>query len=693
MKTIRPGIRWLYSALTLLFAWPQLCLAEENSAVTLRIETDATLKLTTGPHSLDAVTRDRYFRLYHFPGMYQGEVAATLRQLNLAPGRGTGPYFGDDGGDTLRYGRADTAEGTITAFVEMAQHGKKEHPGSTYAAAGGSFPKQAVADQPGNNAPVPVDPTMKVAHNRAVAPAQHQAAADLLVTWLDRLRSAGAPPPAFFSPVNEPDAGWKSGPSSSLDHAQFVREVALRLRESHPEVRISGPCTAWPYPGENWKRWEASGWERSFIETTGDVVGAYDFHLYTKELWAYGKESPGFRSARKMPTPNLFASLPLGHSEIMEFGKSDVLLDLVQALHLAKWGKPAPPVIISEFGRQGITPQLGPWANDYLYYLYSTTVTRLWMKLMDRPEVALTVPFILPESDPGYGPKRGQALATRPGAPGDLQTTPTPLASWLAIFRDLAGTRLPTYWENASPALARGLFAIACRNATETFVLVHNATPQPLPVTLALASPESWPKGVKIARTKWEGSLPADHLTPTPPDATWRRDGEAREILDTPRLLLAGEETALIRIPNLPEPTRQVVVSRLYAPEFLQTLQSPTEATFTFQIPPEMLKTATRAQLVLGFASPQGPQSNEAHLLLRWDSAKAPTVAPLDLSEGWRQVAIPVTVPVPLENLPSGSWKVRVSADVADLPTDSRIVSARLDIQNEMPISPPSSPE
>lgn len=664
----------------------------ENRA-TLHLETDALLALATGPHATAEVTRDRYFRLYHFPGMYTGDVAAQLRGLRTAPGRGTGPFFGDDGGDSQRFGKGTSADETIGNFVEMAAMASREHPGAPYAAAGGSFPEAPRTGTLNATATAPVDPTMKVAHNRAVKPEDQEFAIGLLTRWLDAMQQAGVPKPGFFSPVNEPDASWKGGPAGPADHAAFARRLALHLKETHPDVLVSGPCTAWPYPGADWKRWAASGWERAFIETTGDMAGAYDFHLYTKDLWAYGPDSPGFQPTRKMPTPNLFASQALGHTETMEFGKAEVLLDLVQALHLAKWKRPAPPVIISEFGRQGITPQLGPWANDFLSNLYAATVTRMWMILMDRPEVALTVPFILPESDPGYGPRRGQALATRPGAPADLTTIRTPLADWLAFFRTFEGERVPARWETGDATLSRGLFAIAVREQDAIQVLLHNAAPDPVDVSLAAKGLPEWPSEARVARVRWEGPEPADHLSPNPEGATWRRDTTDGEILGQPRLRLEAEETALVRLPMSASPSRQVVVSRVYSPEFLQPLEPGTRVSFSFELTPGMLANAKEARLVLGFSAPRGPEQGDIRLRVGWDGAASPVTSPAGIDSGWRHVAVPVAVEVPVEDLKPGKWTVHVE-DGSETPVSgSRLVSARLDVRTERPITPPTSPK
>lgn len=655
----------------------------ERHAV-LHVEPDAVLALQTGPHTARAVTRDRYFRLYHFPGMYTGDVAAGLRALRVAPGRGTGPYFGDNGGDTQRFGLAATPEAGIANFVAMAGRAAMEHPGAPYAAAGGSFP-EAPTETAGSAAAATVDPTMKVAHNRAVKPPDQKTAIDLIITQLDALRSAGVPRPGWFSPVNEPDASWKSGPGGPSDHAKFAREFALRLRERHPDVLLSGPCTAWPYPGGDWKRWTEAGWERAFIEQVGDVAGAYDFHFYTKDLWAYGKESPGYREDRKLATPNLFAGQALGHTEIMDFGTVDVLLDLVQALHLARWGAPAPPVIVSEFGRQGLTPQLGPWANDYLSYLYGTTVTRLWMRFMNRPEISLTVPFILPESDPGYGPRRGQTLATRPGAPEDTQTRTTPLADFIAFFRNFEGERVPTTWEVSDPALARGLFCIATRTGGRLQILLHNATPDEVQVDLRAPGFDPWPGNVRLARMRWDGPIPADHRTPTPADAGWRRDQQATESVPSPLVQLQAEETVLLEIPSPALPTRQVVTRRLYSPIVLQPVDAGRVAELAFEITPEDFIAPTSARLVLGFSAPVGVPN--ARLGVTWSGTDVESPADPGLDAGWRNAVVPVELDVPAKGLKAGTWSVRVRDLEGNLPAGSQIVSARLDLRHDLPIA------
>ncbi len=665
---------------TLLLAAFLALAATAVAAPVLTVEADARLALVAGPHTAAEITRDRYFRLYHFPGMFDDTLAAELRALRAAPARGTGPYLKDHGGDTERLNWTTDAAASADRYAELYRRATNQHPGATHAIAGGSYPTCQPMTKPGA-ANQTTDATMHVSYNRAVAPADFAANADVIAAWFDRLAAAGVSKPRYFAPFNEPDVSWKSGQNLALTHAAFARSVALRLRADHPDVLVSGPCTSWPYPGEKWTRWQANGWERAFIEQAGDVAGAYDFHFYTKEFWAYGKESPGFKPELTQPTPNLHASLWNGHHQLLDFGKGEALLDLTQSLHLAKWGRPSPPVIISEFGRQGITPQLGSWANDYLSYLYGTTVTRLWMMFMDRPEVALTVPFILPVSDAGYGAKRGQALYTRPGAPADMTPQVTPLRDFYGFFRELEGERVPAAWSGLDPRQSVGVFTIAARRGDTLFVLVHNASATPLAFDLQL--PANAAPGGTIQRMRWEGPVPADHRAPTPADGRWRRDLAGTERFTGPRLALAAEETALLRLMLSAPASRQVVVSRHYAPQNLQPIAAGQPAPFTFTLP--AVEKSTAAEIVFTFAAPAGGKPGQS-LVLALNGTALVGRADLGLLAGWRHPVHPFRVAVPPALLKAGLNTFTVSVGESGVPADSQIVSARLELRLEAPI-------
>ena len=659
-------------ALLLLGAAPYALGAAE--AVMLTVEPDTTLTLRAGPHEVTAVDRARYFRTYHPPGMFSDERNAELQALGAPPGRGTGPYFADNGGGVDRLCWHERADTQIANYATFYQRTATLYPGLVHAMAGGSYPNKPTSAE---GTEVVVDATMKVEHKQAVSPEMHGQAAELISRWLGAIGANGGSKPRYFSPLNEPDASWRGTANPPQDYAAFSRVIATRLAADQPDVLVSGPCTAWPYPGANWSRWLNGGWERAFIDTAGDVVGAYDLHFYSQELWAYGTESPGYKAARRQPTANAYDNLFNGHTNLWEFGKQDGLLDLIYAYHQQRWNRPGLPMIISEFGRQGITPQKGPWPNDYLHYLYGTTVTRMWMRFMDRPEVALTVPFILPESDAGYAPQRGQALYTRPDAPADMTLKPTPLREFYRFFRDFSGTRVPLAWAGLDAAQGVGVMAIATREGNELRVLLHNASSRPLGFGLQLPTSPAGP--ARIARMRWEAPLPEDFRARF--TGGWRIDAEAKEVVNPAQIELAGEETALLRIPlTAGQPQARRTVERFYARETIIPLQAKTAVESTLLLPAAPV--GGTAELVLTLAFAEGPaQPLALHLSVNGHALPA-TQTPSFLV-GWRAVVFPLKVALPAALLHSGENRITMAVGGGEaLPAHSYLTTLRIDLSS-----------
>lgn len=648
-------------------------LTTQLQAATLRVQPDVKLELRAGPHSVSDINRQRYFRTYHIPGMFSAERAAEMIALGISPGRGTGPYLAHNGGDSERAGWSPKLEEQFNKYVEFSRKAKKRYPGVPYAMAGGNYPQQKKTNETNNHAQV--DATMVVSHLNGVHPDDFERCIDLIDQWFDAIRQGGGSLPRYFSPLNEPDAAWKISSSPPQDHTDFARQMAIALKKKYPEVKISGPCTAWSHPNTDWSRWFKSGWERRFIETAGDVAGAYDFHFYSKEYWAYSAESPGFNPQNKLASPNLFEGLKNGNPYIWDFGKAEAYLDLIYAHHQATWGTPSLPVIISEFGRQGITPQKGPWASDYLYYLYGTTVTRMWMGFMDRPEIELTVPFILPESDRGHAPQRGQAMYTRPGAPDDMTFEPTPLLEFYEFFQGLEGDRVAIQWENITPAQSIGLFSIAARNGDELQVLLHNALPHPLEMNLD-PGPDASVGKAHISRMRWEGDVPRDYTQKT--DGKWRIDREAKEQVDLSKLILAEEETAIVKIKlSTKQPSRKITCERFYAKQTLQALGGP-PTEFTIDLPENT--TGGNATLVVGISAPNG-FSPAARLAVRINGYDAS--AELGFTQGIRNMLVPIRIGISSDILKSGANTVQFRLNNAVSTNGTKITTARVDINEQ----------
>ena len=109
------------------------------------------------------------------------------------------------------------------------------------------------------------------------------------------------------------------------------------------------------------RRWNEQ--EKSFIDEAGGVVGGYDFHFYSKGCWA------GNTERTELP-PSLMEAQWYGINSVWDYGRVDAYLDLVAAHHMSKWGPKVKPVIITEFGHQSISPQHGPWENEFKPWLY-----------------------------------------------------------------------------------------------------------------------------------------------------------------------------------------------------------------------------------------------------------------------------------------------------------------------------------
>ncbi|QBG46724.1 hypothetical protein EGM51_04675 [Verrucomicrobia bacterium S94] len=523
-------------------------------AATLQIEPNTFITLQAGPHKTAKIDRNIYFRTYHIPGMFDEALAEELRELRISPGRGTGPYFGHNGGDSQRAGWDPDLTEQIRNYVEFYRNADKRYPGAPHALGGGNYPEFTKTE---NRKLYDADASMVDKHRKGIPPEDFEKCADLVYQWLKTLQTDNVTPPRWFSPLNEPDGNWRNSPRPPQDQADFARLLAQKLKTDFPNTGISGPCTAWPHPRGDLRRWTDSGWEKRFVETCGNVAAAYDFHLYSAEQWAL--ENP------RHDSPNFYDSYTNGNPFVWDFGKADAFLDLVYAHHQAFWNEPSLPVIITEFGRQNIFPQKGPWKNDINYYLYGTTVTRIWMQLMQRPEVQLTVPFILPVSDPGYAPQRGQAMYTRNEKGEPVRT---PLYNFYRFFQALEGKRVKFNWQETTPEEQLGLTALPMRSGNRLMVLLHNAFDTEKRIHLKCGSITT----ATAARMRWENK-------------TWRIDLRPQEHIDCSNLTLQPEETVIIYA-DLPAPEKPAnqTIERFYSSTTLQSLQDG-EARITLNLP------------------------------------------------------------------------------------------------------------
>lgn len=637
--------RTIWLVLGALLATLPFCPAQDRAkgrGIKLGLDLTRERVLRVGSWEKAELDRVKYFRCYHFPGMFSEERAADLKAIGAIPGRGTGPWYDDFGGDTLRQAYDPDVDAQNRKYAEMYQRAALRYPGWPHAIAGGRYRK--------------IDRLSEA--EQAIAPECFEAAADTIVNLFTTIKAAGGSAPSYFTPFNEPF--WRAaGEEAMARHHGFVRVLSERMERVHPEVHISGPCTAWFWPEADWQVWE-KGWEKSFIETVGHRVDAYDLHLYSKGYWAWTEKSRGvFDPARQQDEPSLYEGQFNGNHHIWDFGRLEGYLDLFAAHHLRSWGGGQPrPVLVSEFGRQSLYPQMGPWENDFRYFMYMTLVTRFWMAFMERPEVRLAVPFILAESDSGYSPLRGQAIYTRPGAPEDMSLVRTPFHGFYAFFKELKGKRVPLDLVAGAPGDAHYLRRGAYLDGSRVYVLLHNGKGYPRhPLLVSLDGAMGLDRDGEplrvvergIKRLRWEGPVPERVGVPDP-EGTLRIDGESdyERLAAAESILLQGEETAILKMELSGVPAMQGRRTELesYATETVLDIsgRGPHEVAITV---PRWQGEAKAAWLLLGLAREGGFPHNP---VIELNGKELPGVD-LGFSEGIAAFHAPLRVAVKPERL------------------------------------------
>ncbi len=602
MKLVRPLC--LAIALVLTSGCKEKTSTEEKvnkELPTLALDPMAVSSVQSGPHRIGEFERERYFRTYQFPGCFGTEINNEFKALEAPPGRGIGPGFGMEGNPLDDPAAAEEMSRILKRWDGFSKVAQADFPGLAYAMAGGpqSWPKPWLASSSAD-AGQGVEATMRAAAaQKGLQPAFFGAAADAIAEWLSSVRRVGGLLPTYYSVINEPDASHDQIPA----FIDYHRTVAAKLKETAPEVRMTGPCTAWGYPGKDFRRWD-EGWEGRFIDEAGDTIGAYDFHFYSKGYWAFIESSQGWKPELQQDYPSLFAVQKTGVGTIWEFGRLDAFLDMLATRHLARWGGEPPAVIVSEFGRQGIHPQKGPWENEFKSLLYMNTVVRMWMTFFGRPEVELTVPFITPRAGKTDDAMRGQTLYTRPGFPQDDTLVPTPFIPFYQFFKGLDGTRVVAGWENPEQT-PEGIFSLALRDGNKLSVLLHNGREFGSKFEAALALPAEVTL-VEARSLRWEGPLPG-RVDPQPQGRLVFSDriGEWSGASDAFAVAFHGEETLMLvfDLGAMPSPDRQKNVQWQFAA--VPISQTPAGESIAIA-PPHNVPSGANVRLRLGLARDGG---------------------------------------------------------------------------------------
>lgn len=571
--------------------------------VIVNIQAHERRSIRAGELRKSALDRNIYFRSYHMPGLFSEERDMELKELGALPGRGTGPSYASDMRHSYDAGKNAERDMGLAELKRRVEANNARYV-QIYRAAAERFPgvRHALACNP-SSYPDEMRILDKKKHPYAIVPEAYGPFSELIAHFYDVLKKGGCSVPYWMSSQNEPS--WKWG---GEEFARYTRTLALTMAQRHPEIKVCGPCPAWPYPGADFKRWYS--FEKPFVDIAGDVVGAYDLHFYSKGYWAYEGGSLGSTAAsRKQEHPSLYVSQKKGNAFVWDLGRVEAYLDLLAAYHMSRWGTTGPkPLIVSEFGRQGIHPQLGPWENEFKQWIYMTTVTRFWMTFMVRPEIELTVPFILGEPGLTYGAQRGQAIYTRTGLPEDPTPRVTRFRDFYLFFREFQGDRVGLNYEKADYATRHYLRGECLLDGNVLYLLLHNGRSYPEnPLRVQLELPLDTVQIVEagIKRMRWEGPVPEQHADPVPAGKL-HIDTEFQSLDELAQLDLAGEETCLVRVrlSAEPAPRQHVEQTIYYAMQTLQTLKSGRSTQVAVRLPdgPKFVS----AELALGLAADGG---------------------------------------------------------------------------------------
>ncbi|QHI68372.1 hypothetical protein [Tichowtungia aerotolerans] len=642
--------------------------------LTAKVDPLTEVSIQVGPHQRSVLERERYFVVYHPPGHYSDERAAELKSINVLPARGTGPYYPTFGLPEHHDEGADE-KSVNQSWVKRYLRAKERYGKTPHALAGGMLGPEINASQHKSSAKKSgTEATMQVKYSKAIRSDAYDKAAQKLLSWVRTLRAAGASMPTWYTAINEPDASWKGTENPNVDHARYTRHLAKVFAAAEPEIKIAGPCSSWPYPQPNWARWRDDGTEKAFIDIAGDVVGTYDFHFYSKGYWADDRK-PKLRQ----PHPSLVLGQYNGNQNVWDYGRMEAYLDLIAAYHQHRWKTPPKEVIISEFGRQAVMPQLGPWENEFKEWLYMTTVNRIWMGLIDRAEVSLAVPFILAESDHNYGPKRGQTMYTRPNAPEDLSLKRTRFFDFYGFYDQLHGTRVATSVQGAKPN-EDCLRTLSFRAGRMLYIWLHNPSAiagEPVGVALDISgATRNDFKKARIRRMFWDGPIPKRH-SDSDVEGTLRIDRQFEPFDLSSPLVLQGEETVILEVPlsDLAGHERvQSVRQTFFAENVMVDLEDKSTAHTDVVLP--ALDSVQKVSIHFGLARDQG-FDNDLRLVINGHPAG---ILDLSSSKGIAAFHRRMTVDVAPSILKAGSNRVEIVSEIPLQGGTPKWVSTAIDL-------------
>lgn len=502
-------------------------------------------------------------------------------------------------------------------------------------------------------------------------------AAQQVNVWLDELESNNVPLPTWFTVQNEPRQSWDIS-----DIGEFHKIMANLIEKKHNDVQVFGPCWAWTFPGHDMSDWQK--FYVDFMEATQNSLSGYDMHTYSKGYWAYDSLNyKGNRNdmSKKQAHPSLFKGMYNGNENVYDFGLLESQLNMVQAVQNTLYGTGPKPVIISEYGRQSIEPQFGPWENDFKYFLYMTTVIRQMMLYMDVPEVQLAVPFIVANSDYGYAPNRGQAVYNLENDPNKKNHTPTPFLQFYEYFKDIKGNRL--HFEEKTSQKTFCNYEIV-RDGKFIYLMAHYGKTigeftLELDVTLdGIDADNITATGIK--RLKWEGEYPEPHNSMNV-SGNLIIDSNYQSLTSLNDINISGEETVIVRIElnSTPEPSSKVVEEAYYSKGYLTKVQKNTPYQMKFNVK-ETSANALKCFVDIALAVEDGMNDSPGFVFNGKELGK---VLNYKHTAGitWYNAVERLTLPVSLLKQGENILNIEFGEGVSN--NDIYVVSAKLVVQNK----------
>lgn len=638
---------------------------------------DTARVIQDGPFSKGEFDRGIYFRSYQSLGQYNDERHSELESIGAIPARGTFRFYLEPDEDPSRVFTPESLEYTLNQRENVYRQAKERGADLAHAVAHGPYQEWMRVGESSRGRVDGLEDWELQARGNILRSDLFEPVADVIVQWYHRFKEWDVHFPVYYTVQNEPITSW------NVDaFARYSKIVADRMAEEHPDVFVAGPCSAWPYPLSDWSMWR--DWQSRFIDIAGGSLGAYDLHFYSKGHWSLPRND--YWQARRVESPFLYANQKQSNTTVWDFGRLDAYLDLWNAYHLNVWGGETKPMIVSEFGRQTIYPQFGPWINEFWPWLYMTTVTRMWMVFMDRPEVKLTVPFILGESGSSHSPMRGQAIYTRLNAPDSMELSVTRFRDFYAFFRDIDGTRLTFEVESDASDIDKRLFALALRSGDHIYLLLHNGAPSldaqmNLALNTLINSEYKKPDQVLIKRLYYEGPIPDPMDNERSADGTLHiAETDGYEKIDGSQITLAGEEIAIVRLDYaegmLPDITREHREMRFYSVDTLNEFTAGRLAEANIELPDPLPEGLQKARLRLGLARDGGFDQNPR---VAFNEARLPAID-LEHTLGIADYFAPSEINIPLDSLKPGSNRIRVAFPTVVRGGSPYLVSARMDL-------------